>query len=53
VKGAPPEYERLPKVAIQSPKLSQDRTTAWFAHSVNQRFERCMSRHTTAAPTAK
>ncbi|HEX8701886.1 MAG TPA: DUF1615 family protein [Myxococcaceae bacterium] len=51
VKGTPPEYERLPEVAIQSPKLSQDRTTAWFARSVNQRFERCMSRHT--APAAK
>lgn len=49
VKGAPPEYERLPEVAIRSPKLSQDRTTAWFARSVNQRFERCMGRHTAAA----
>jgi hypothetical protein len=43
--GKPPEYERLPEVAISSPKLSQDRTTAWFARSVNQRFQRCMSRH--------
>jgi hypothetical protein len=45
VMGKPPEYERLPEVAIRSPKLSQDRTTAWFARSVDQRFQRCMSRH--------
>jgi hypothetical protein len=51
VKGTPPEYERLPEVAIRSPKLSQDRTTAWFARSVDQRYQRCMSRH--SAPAAK
>jgi hypothetical protein len=49
LKGQPPEYERLPEVAIRSPKLSQDRTTAWFARSVNQRYERCMSRHSAPA----
>ena len=45
VTGKRPEYAQLPKVTLSSPKLSRDRTTAWFAHSVGQRFERCMTRH--------
>ncbi|MDY7225770.1 DUF1615 family protein [Hyalangium rubrum] len=43
--GKTPEYSRLPEVAIRSPKMSQDRTTAWFARSVDRRFQRCLGQH--------
>jgi hypothetical protein len=48
VTGQPPEYARLPSVVIRSPKLSGDRSTAWFAQSVNKRFQRCLGRATPA-----
>ncbi|MDP1827865.1 MAG: DUF1615 family protein [Archangium sp.] len=40
--GVDPPYARLPEVTIKSPKLSQDRSTAWFAKNVNARYERCL-----------
>jgi uncharacterized protein DUF1615 len=46
VTGQPPEYAQLPSVVIRSPKLSGDRSTAWFAQSVNKRFQRCLGRAT-------
>ncbi|QRK12339.1 DUF1615 family protein [Archangium violaceum] len=45
VTGQAPEYAQLPTVTIRSPKLSGDRSTAWFAQSVNKRFQRCMGRY--------
>ncbi|WP_224363816.1 DUF1615 family protein [Hyalangium versicolor] len=45
VKGKRPEYARMPEVVIRSPKLSGDRTTGWYARSVDQRFQRCMTRY--------
>jgi len=45
VTGKRPEYAQLPEVTLRSPKLSRERTTAWFARSVDQRFQRCMARH--------
>ena len=42
--GADPPYARMPDVAIKSPKMSQDRSTAWFAKSVNGRYLRCLER---------
>jgi hypothetical protein len=42
-KSAP--YARLPDVAIRSPKMSKERSTAWFARSVDARYQRCMARH--------
>ncbi|HEY0094736.1 MAG TPA: DUF1615 family protein, partial [Archangium sp.] len=44
--GQPPEYARLPTVVIRSPKISGDRSTSWFAQSVNKRYQRCMARYT-------
>lgn len=41
VKQARPAYARLPDVTLHSPKLSRGRTTAWFARSVDQRYQRC------------
>ena len=40
-----PEYAQLPEVVIRSPKLSRERTTEWYARSVDQRFQRCMARY--------
>jgi hypothetical protein len=52
--GKRPEYARMPQVAISSPKLSRDRTTEWFARSVDARYQRCLTRHRTpASPPAK
>ncbi|HYH99828.1 DUF1615 family protein [Hyalangium sp.] len=45
VAGKRPEYAQLPAVTLRSPKLSRELTTAWFARSVDQRFQRCMARH--------
>lgn len=42
--GKDPHYAELPDVAIESPKMAQKRSTAWFARSVNRRYEDCLSR---------
>ncbi len=48
--GASPPYARLPDVAIRSPKMAKDRSTAWFARSVDARFQRCLERYRAQAP---
>jgi hypothetical protein len=45
VTGEEPAYARLPTVTIRSPKLSGERSTAWFARSVDKRYQRCMTRY--------
>lgn len=45
VTGEAPEYARLPTVTIRSPKMSTERSTAWFAQSVNKRYQKCMGRY--------
>ena len=50
VTGKRPEYAQLPQVTLKSPKLSRERTTGWFARSVDQRYQRCMTRHRAQAP---
>ncbi|HHO50844.1 MAG TPA: DUF1615 family protein [Deltaproteobacteria bacterium] len=42
--GEEPAYARVPDVALDSPKLSSDRTTAWFAESVERRYRACLER---------
>ncbi len=42
--GDEPVYARVPDVALDSPKLSRDRTTSWFATSAMRRYEACLSR---------
>lgn len=42
--GEEPAYARVPDVALDSPKLSKDRTTAWFASSVERRYRACLER---------
>jgi hypothetical protein len=45
VTGEAAAYAQLPTVAIRSPKMSQERSTAWFAQSVNKRYQRCQARY--------
>lgn len=43
--GESPAYAQLPQVTLRSPKLKTERTTAWFARSVQGRFEKCQARY--------
>ncbi|WP_342378549.1 DUF1615 domain-containing protein [Myxococcus stipitatus] len=43
--GEAPAYAQLPQVTLQSPKLKGERTTAWFARSVDARFQKCQARY--------
>lgn len=36
--------ERLPGIRLQSPKITRNLTTAWFAQRVNHRYQQCISR---------
>lgn len=38
-----PAYARLPEVTLRSPKLSRELSTAWFARSVQKRYDACLS----------
>ncbi|NVJ06189.1 DUF1615 domain-containing protein [Myxococcus sp. AM001] len=49
--GEAPSYAQLPRVTLHSPKLKRELTTAWFARSVDRRFQQCMTRY--RALTAK
>ncbi|MFZ5475395.1 MAG: DUF1615 family protein [Myxococcota bacterium] len=42
--GKDPAYARLPDVKLESPKLSGNRTTAWFAENVERRYRACLAR---------
>ena len=43
-----PAYARLPDVKLHSPKLSRELSTAWFARSVQRRYDACVA----ASPNA-
>ncbi|MCE9673033.1 DUF1615 domain-containing protein [Myxococcus stipitatus] len=43
--GESPAYAQLPQVTLESPKLKGERTTAWFARSVDARYQKCQARH--------
>ena len=47
--GQPPAYARLPQVTLKSMKLSGERSTAWFARSVDARYQQCLTRHRQAS----
>jgi hypothetical protein len=40
--GSPAEYAVLPQVTLESPKLSRKLSTAWFAESVDRRYQECL-----------
>ena len=47
VTGQHPSYARLPEVTLRSPKLSAERSTAWFARSVDKRYQALLQRKRT------
>ena len=42
--GRPMAREILPRIALKSPKITRQLTTAWFAERVNTRFGDCLIR---------
>jgi hypothetical protein len=38
----PPEYAALPDLMLESPKLRRKLSTAWFAQSVDRRYQACL-----------
>jgi hypothetical protein len=47
--GETPAYAQLPTVVIRSPKITGERSTAWFAQSVNKRYQKCRGRYAALA----
>jgi hypothetical protein len=41
--GAP--YAQIPAVSLKSPKMKKERSTEWFARSVETRFKRCQAQY--------
>jgi hypothetical protein len=42
--GKPLPHAVLPRIKLQSPKITRELTTEWFANRVEQRFQRCRAR---------
>jgi hypothetical protein len=42
--GKPLPRAVLPGIVLESPKITRQLTTAWFADRVNARWQRCMGR---------
>ena len=42
--GKPVPRAMLPRIRLNSPKITRKLTTEWFANRVNQRYQKCMAR---------
>ncbi|MEO8001265.1 MAG: DUF1615 family protein, partial [Arenimonas sp.] len=40
----PLPHAMLPRIRLNSPKITRKLTTEWFANRVNQRYQKCMAR---------
>ncbi len=40
----PPAHARLPGIRLESPKITRNLTTAWFAERVDGRYQQCMEK---------
>lgn len=47
--GRAPPRALIPRIRLQSPKITRNLTTEWFASRVDARFERCMARAAAAS----
>lgn len=47
--GKPLPRAVMPRITLESPKITRKLTTEWFATRVDQRYERCMSKARTLA----
>jgi uncharacterized protein DUF1615 len=44
-RGRPLPRAVVPKIRLESPKITRKLTTEWFAQRVDERYEKCLSRH--------
>lgn len=42
--GRPVPRAMVPRIVLESPKLTRGRTTEWFARRVDERYKRCLAR---------
>ncbi|NTV09381.1 MAG: DUF1615 domain-containing protein [Zoogloea sp.] len=45
--GRPVTHEHIPEIALKSPKIHRNLTTAWFAQRVDGRYKTCLQRGAT------